>query len=94
MLSNLEINGWEKVWELDKAVGQVQFCRGMLYRSSALIQVFWFFEYSCSDNLFFHILSKSVASISGTVAEDYIWKSESSNSWREKSVISAIIKTR
>lgn len=93
MLSNLEIIGWEKFWELDKAVGQVQFCSGMLYRSNALIQVFlvlWVFWFW----LFFHILSKSVASISGTLAEDYIWKSESSNRWREKSEISAIIKTQ
>ena len=93
MLSNLEIIGWEKVWELDKAVGQVNFLQGyaiQVKRFNPGFLVLWVFLFW----LFFHILSKSVASISGTLAEDYIWKSESSNRWREKSVISAIIKTR
>ena len=34
--------------------------------------------------LFSHISSKSVASISGNLAEDSIWNSESSKRWREK----------
>ena len=67
--------------------------RSARHRSNTLTHffvLFWVFLFW----LFALISSKSIASISGNLAEESIWNSESSKRWREKSGNSAIINTK
>ena len=106
MLSNLEIIGW-KILRTVKIIQRTSSnsCSGISssflltsllsarHRSNTLTEFFvlrWVFLFW----LFSLISSKSVESISGNLAEDYIWNSESSKRWREKSGNSAIINTK
>ena len=72
-----------RVWESPQAFS-------LRFAQHATGQTLWVFLFW----LFSLISSKSVASISGNLAEDLIWNSESSKRWREKSGNSAITNTK